>query len=264
MKDQEREILLQFIADESAALPLGEQGSFYPMNHHRITPLVPRAPRLLSAEERILFYFHLLRFETMSVKDEGEFQLLQQAHERLLPLYSKRVQIYESSKSMLHGLSGESRIRELFLFGRNDLGSVIPAAEATFDFYTRNLRFWRYVKSFTNIPGMLKKRSKFIEFADDVGLLAHTQSVLFRMQLRCDLFWAPALWFWAMAFLVLQNEEAGVALVKKILSGDLFITGPEGDSEVDEHTICEILVRYLSASQRPDLMAMVEARLRQA
>ena len=39
----------------------GERGAFYPDNHHLITPLIVRAPRLLSEEDRVELYFHLLR-----------------------------------------------------------------------------------------------------------------------------------------------------------------------------------------------------------
>ena len=54
-------LLQQFIEDESSALGRGERGAFYPDNHHLITPLIVRAPRLLSEEDRVELYFHLLR-----------------------------------------------------------------------------------------------------------------------------------------------------------------------------------------------------------
>jgi hypothetical protein len=243
MADQPREILLKFIADESSALAREEQGSFFPNNHHRISPLIVRAPKLLQESDRNSFYFYLLRLnECPSVKSESEFQLLQQSYGRLLPLLDRG-----------YPICSLPRTKGLFLFGRNDLGSVIPESEVTFAFYKRNLDFWRYANSFWHTRGMLKKQQKFIELAEDANLLSHTQKILSQMQLSYDLTLTTDIWFWSLVLLVLQNEEASTSLVNKILSEDL--------PAKELNSIYRILIRYLTASDRKNLAMIVEAQL---
>ncbi|MBR8654004.1 hypothetical protein KDH83_11895 [Achromobacter sp. Marseille-Q0513] len=235
-------LLLQFIEDESSALRRGERGAFYPDNHHLITPLIVRAPRLLSEEDRVELYFHLLRGDVCpSIKAEGEFELLRAAHARVLPLLSEG-----------YPACTLPRARGLFLFGLDDRGALPDEPPATLASYIGHLAFWRYADSFWHMPGMLKKRAKFVELAQDGARLARVRKVLLGMRLREDLPMATCLWFWSFVFLALQDEAAGAAVVDKILA--------ESVSVDDAELIRSCLLRYLAVSERPGLAALVEAR----
>lgn len=235
-------LLQQFIEDESSALGRGERGAFYPDNHHLITPLIVRAPRLLSEEDRVELYFHLLRGNVCpSIKTEGEFELLRAAHARVLPLQSEGYPVCTLP-----------RARGLFLFGLDDRGALPDEPPAALASYIGHLAFWRYADSFWHMPGMLKKRAKFVELAQDGARLARVRKVLLGMRLREDLPMATCLWFWSFVFLALQDEAAGAEVVDKILAEDVSVE--------DGELIRSCLLRYLAASERPGLAARVEAR----
>ena len=59
----QRRLLLDFIADEADALQRGEQGGFWPDNHHLISPLIGKAGKFLDEDEHVAFFHHLLRLE---------------------------------------------------------------------------------------------------------------------------------------------------------------------------------------------------------
>ena len=115
-----------------------------------------------------------------------------------------------------------------------------PAALAS---YIGHLAFWRYADSFWHMPGMLKKRAKFVELAQDGARLARVRKVLLGMRLREDLPMATCLWFWSFVFLALQDEAAGAEVIDKILAEDVSVE--------DGELIRSCLLRYLAASERP-------------
>ena len=87
MASWQTEILEQFMEDEALHYPKGDQGPFFPSNHHRITPLVPQAPKLLPADRRVELSFHLLRLNHYpAIKSVAEFDILLDAYARIRPL----------------------------------------------------------------------------------------------------------------------------------------------------------------------------------
>ena len=90
MTSSKTEILEQFIEDESLHYPRGDQGSYFPSNHHRITPLVAQASKLLPRDRRVDLYFHLLRLNHYPmVKSAAEFDVVLEAYARLKPLFQR-------------------------------------------------------------------------------------------------------------------------------------------------------------------------------
>lgn len=238
------EILEQFIADETSALARNKQGLFYPSNHHRIIPLVARAPKFLPGPARVDLYFHLLRLDHCpTLKVESELALLCEAYWQLKPLFSRRF----SACSL-------PRARGLLLFGEDDRGALQDEPATTLDSYSKHLAFWRYAESFWHMPGMLKKRTKFLALSNDKELTARVRKVLLQMRLCDDLPSSTRLWFWALVFLTIQSKEEGDTVVGKLLTEDL--------STQTKKEVLSSLTRYLTASDRMDLAEKAEELLK--
>ena len=90
MPSSKTEILEQFIEDESLHYPRGDQGPYFPSNHHRITPLVAQASKLLPRNGRVDLYFHLLRLNHYPlVKSAAEFDAVLEAYARIKPWFQR-------------------------------------------------------------------------------------------------------------------------------------------------------------------------------
>ena len=241
MASSPERLLQQFIEDESSALGRGERGAFYPDNHHLITPLIVRAPRLLSEEDRVELYFHLLRGmcarRSRRKASSNCSARPMRACCRCSPRATRCVRCHAPGACF---------------FGLDDRGALPDEPPAALASYIGHLAFWRYADSFWHMPGMLKKRAKFVELAQDGARLARVRKVLLGMRLREDLPMATCLWFWSFVFLALQDEAAGAEVIDKILAEDVSVE--------DGELIRSCLLRYLAASERPGLAARVEAR----
>lgn len=237
MATDQTDILKQFISDEASVYLKGEQGAYWPSNHHRITPAVARAPKLLSEPERIELYFHLLRLNGCPViKLEREFDLLLEAYSRLAPLF-ERGYPYCSLK----------RPKGLFLFGADDHGPLIEREPTTHAMYLSHEKFWRYADSFWHMPGMLKKREKFVDLANDEVLVDRATRVLLRMNLVTDLTTTHDIWFWSLILLVLQQKDSGSKVVEHLVAAKY----PRSVRE----KILGNLARYIRASEGHHLLA---------
>jgi hypothetical protein len=238
--DTPEEILHRFIESETFALSRNEQGTFWPQNHHRITPLIKRAHKILDEEMLSDFFFHLLRLNRISsLKSEAALLTLCLAYRRVIPLLGQGYPI-----CMLPRLKG------LFLFGFNDLGELQSEPPLTLDLINEYLGLWRYIDSFTNIPGMIKKRTKFIEYSENKLLLIRVQKTLTLTRFTDEMSGPLLLWLWALIFLTLQHEETGVIVVNKIINEDL--------SSRDYTSMLEILRRYVEASKQNSLMKIID------
>lgn len=237
-------ILEQFIQDEAAALLQEEQGSFYPSNHHLIKPLVAKAAKLLPPPQQVELYFHLLRLNVCPpVKTAAEFEALCAAYTRVLTLFD-------------HGypVCCLDRPKALFLFGRDQQGSLAGEPVATHETYARHLTAWRYLDGFAHMPGMLSKKAKFAELGADPALVERVTRVLLRTDLVKDLSSATCLWFWAMVFLALQAPESGGTVVDWL---------PQATAHTPDHRFhLENLARYLRAAGRDELLPRLDAPLK--
>lgn len=236
MSGSPTETLEQFIEDEALHYPRGDRGLFFPSNHHRITPLVVRAPKLLPRDRRVDLYFHLLRLNHCpAIKPAGEFDILLDAYARIRPLF-KRGYPYCSMP----------RPKGLFLFGIDDHGSLVGEPQLTYESLLVHLKFWRYADSFWHMPGMLKKQLKFLELSGDSVLLDRVTKTLLRINLADDLTTRTCLWFWSFMLLVVQGGGSGKVAVEWLLQAEC----PPSERPF----FLENLTRYLRASSREDLL----------
>lgn len=239
MSPSPQEILQQFIEDEDCALARNAQGDFYPSNHHRIKPLVPRAPRLLSSEKRGDFYFHLLRLnECPAITSGNEFDILLTAYSRIIPLFIGN-----------HLRCSLPRPKGLFLFGRDDLGELTEEPSPNLDSYLAHLRFWRYADSFSHMPGMLASQPGFLTLSADRALLERVTKVLARINLNLDVRSPTTLWFWALMLLALQQEISAK-------TATLWLLETECNAADRPHFVAH-LARYLRACSRAELLPLV-------
>lgn len=232
----EQELLERFIADESQARQQGRQGQFYPSHHHRILPAVSKAPRLLSPDQRVRLYLLLLSLDRIpALKRAGEFELLLAAYAQLV--------------DNAHGWARPPslhRIKGLFLFGYHADGSLAGQSEIEYTAFLGHLKFWRYVESFTSMPGMLGRRARFAELSADRALCTRVTETIRHIRPSQDLPRPTCLWFWALMLLALQRETSACEAVEWLLQTDC------GANRCEMHGF---LRRYLAASERIDLIA---------
>ena len=240
MAGSPQDILQQFIEDEDSALTRNKQGAFYPDNHHRIKPLVPKAARLLARDKRTDFYFHLLRLnECPAVKTADEFELLLNAYARLTPMF-----IVNNQRCLL------PRPKGLFLFGHDDHQTLTDEPAPSVDTFLGYLKFWRYADSFWHMPGMLKSQSKFLLLSQDSALLGRVSKVLHRVKLNIDLTLPTTLWFWSLMLLALQQESSAREATRWLLQAECCPS--------DRAFFVTNLARYLRAASRNELLLQVE------
>ncbi len=236
-----QEYLQHFIDDEDRACAQRERGDFFPSYHHRIRPLVARAPRLLPRDRRVALYFHLLRLDQCpAIKSAEEFPLLTEAYTCVEPLF---VQGYPVCLLQ--------RPKGLYLFGTNDQGPLDAEPVVSHADYLASFPFWRYAESFWHMPGMLQKQQKFLALSQDEALVRRVTKVVLRTHPVDDLTTRTCLWFWALVLLVLQQQEPGAAVVEWFLRFEC--------RESARRELLAILSRYLRASSRTDLLPRVES-----
>lgn len=233
------ELLKDFINDENAALLEERQGHFFPANHHRILPLIPKALKLLPVEQRQRFYFHLLRLGSLPpIKAADEWPILSEAYRQVLPLFAS------GYPAMLL-----SRATGLLLFGFDSNGSLPDEPPGNLESYAAHLRLWRYLNGFSHIPGMLAKQKKFQELAADPASLERIRKTLAHIRYCNDEAPTLCLWFWAMIFVALSAPATAETTVRELLEAHA------GTAEFERTR--EILRRYIAAAGRQDLLAIV-------
>lgn len=236
MSSTPAEILESFIADEAAHFPKGEQGSFFPRNHHVIGPLVARAPKLLPPEGRVELYFHLLRLGNFpAIKSAEELDLLLAAYARVTPFFGRG-----------YPYSSMNRPTGLFVFGFDDHGPLDTETEPGLDALLTRRKFWSSLNVYSHMPGMLKKQPKFVELSADAALVDRVTKTLLRINLVDDLTTRTSLWFWALILLAIQSADAGRVVVRWLLQADC--------ANEDRDFFRENMARYLRASSRDDLL----------
>ncbi|WP_431262354.1 hypothetical protein ACQ859_19650 [Roseateles chitinivorans] len=201
----ERQLLLDFIADEASSLRYGEQGEFWPSHHHLITPLIGKAGKFLVEAEHTAFFFHLLRLDHLpSLKSEEDFALLLRAYEGLRSIVWRG---YPVCSLPLHAA--------VFLFGHDQFARLPGEPEPSLAGYRSSLDFLRYARSFSHMPGIMGKRQKFADLSADRALVARVRKTLVHgnQELLDGL---GQLWLWAFVFLVLQVEEEAQPVIRQI------------------------------------------------
>ncbi|MCL4065849.1 hypothetical protein M3484_04630 [Pseudomonas sp. GX19020] len=86
MTTQDSDLLRQFLADETESFAQKRQGKFWPRNHHRLRPLLPKAAALLDPAEYEDLRFHLLRVTGGApAVAQKDISSLLTAYRRLIP-----------------------------------------------------------------------------------------------------------------------------------------------------------------------------------
>ena len=108
------ELLREFVTDEAASLAQKRQGKFWPQNHHRLRPLLPKVAKLLEPSDYEDFLFHLMRVTGgVPAIVQKDVPILLSAYRRLIPYLD------------LGGIVQMARRHEmLFLFGFDDNGAL--------------------------------------------------------------------------------------------------------------------------------------------
>ena len=243
MTSSKTEILEQFIEDESLHYPRGDQGPYFPSNHHRITPLVAQASKLLPRNGRVDLYFHLLRLNHYPmVKSAAEFDVVLEAYARLKPWFQRGYPYCSMPRPM-----------GLFLFGSDDRGELAGEPPITYESQSEPLKFWRYANSFSHMPGMLKKQQKFLELSGDSALLDRVTKTLLRIHLADDLTSSTCLWFWSFILLAVQGKGSGQVVVEWLLHAEC----PPSERAF----FVDNLARYLRTASREDLLVQFQGAL---
>ncbi|MBL0249622.1 MAG: hypothetical protein IPQ26_03015 [Elusimicrobia bacterium] len=246
MSSSQIEILKKFIEDEALHYPRGEQSPYFPSNHHRITPLVARAPKLLPRDKRVDLYFHLLRLNHFpAIKSVAEFDPLLDAYARIRPLFKRGYPYCSMPRPM-----------GFFLFGIDDHGSLVGEPRVTYVSLLAHLKFWRYAGSFSHMPGMLKKQQRFLELSGDSALVDRVTKTLLRINLVDDLTTSSCLWFWSFMLLAIQDIDSGKVAVEWLLQAKC----PPSERSF----FLENLTRYLRTSSRKDLLSKFQGALKHA
>lgn len=236
MNPSPSELLKSFITCEASALAQLKQGKVYPSKHYEIMALIPKAPKLLTPDERIEFYFYLLRLGVdFAPKDKNEFPLLQRAYMRILPIFSAG-----------YPACSMDRVHGLLLFGMDDRGTLSLEPPPTPELYSKYLALWRYCNSFWHIPGMLKKSAKFFDKASDSESTIRVRKVLSHIR-YCHESSVTCLWFWALVFLLLSHPETDEVTVREINGANI----PDRDETL------EILRRYITAAGKNQLQSLI-------
>ena len=236
-------VLESFIHDDRVAMQHGDWGSYYPDNHHRISPLLPKAAKLLTKDQHIELYFHLLRRgECLSIKRPDEFVPLRAAYARILQL--------DRQDPVCHLPNPKG----LFLFGHGRNGPLVgEGTQEDLVAYAKHLTTWRYLTSFSSFPGMLSKQDKFKALASDQALVHRATEVVLLTDLAKDLATPTSLWFWALVLLALQDRASGNRIANWM---------PQAAARGASYRhLLEILVRFLQAADRDDLLPEINERL---
>ncbi|ANH67652.1 hypothetical protein [Mitsuaria sp. 7] len=227
----QRQLLLDFIADEAAALQRGEQGGFWPSNHHLISPLIGKAGKFLDESEQVAFFYHLLRLDHCPpVKTEEDFALLLRAYGGLGGLLSRG---YPVCSLPFH--------LAVFLFGQDPLARLPDEPEPSLASFQSGVTFLRYARSFSHMPGIMSKRQKFADLSADRALVARVRKTLMHGD-RKLLDGLGQLWLWAFVFLVLQVQEDAQPVIRKIRED----AAAAGDAKR-----VETLERFIAAAGKP-------------
>jgi hypothetical protein len=213
MTDTHSDLLRTFIANENEAFRERFQGKFWPLNHHRITPLATKADGLLDPHERVNFYFHFMRVtgDVPRVGDK-EMPLLLDAYTRLLPFLDLGGIIQMARRHVF-----------LFVFGFDEIG-VLPSGKTTSAKALKSrLKLVVQVGNYISQPTQREKKAKFATFADEaVRILETLRHLGYRHDRRYDdeaIYNTTDLSFWGMIFVGLLTKATRADFAADMVEG---------------------------------------------
>jgi hypothetical protein len=241
--NEQTTVLTSFIKDEAIALRLGIQGVFYPSNHHLIHPLAAKAGELLSSDERIELYFHLLRLVSFTkISTEAELVLLLKAYQRLLPLFEKGY-----PQCTLPRTAG------LFIFSFDDRGFVLDDTPSLEE-HIENKKLWSSLNVYWSYKGIFKKKDKFKVWASDEQLCERILKILRHIKYAHEAPLFTCTWFWALIFILLLNKKYTALVVADFLNPENLVA--------DFQDTLKILNESLLAADETDLAKTIELHIK--
>ena len=168
-KQEDINLLLQFIANERMEFKTELTGSWYAMNWHRLEGAIKKAHRLLDEPELKELYYHTLRHDVLPGKEvQKTYPLLEAAYRDQLPFLNKNK--YNYLYTRLEAMQG------LFLFGFNHQHQI--AIEQDAETYLALRAAWLKLSTYVSIPGIWSKREKLRLFAEDETVITRIEQIL--------------------------------------------------------------------------------------
>jgi hypothetical protein len=216
-------LLAAFLADEEAAFARDEQGSFWPSNHHRITPAAAKAETALAPEERVRFYFHFMRVSgEPPAASEKEFSLIVDAYRLLL------AHIDDGFPNMA------KRHVLLFHFGFDEAGALPSGATKSMKEIKARQKALQQIRKYTMIETQQEKAANFLPFAGEgVRILETLRHLGYRPDRRYgdEVYVHIELVFWGMVLIALTSRAARPELARDFLDGGYVI--PKREQHLD-------------------------------
>lgn len=247
---QDKELLAMFVRLSDNVETADEASEFWASNHHLISPLVPRADKLLDAESHEALLHQLMR-QTFTIwpAPKSHFERIVSAYRRILPMLD------DPARNSLRRHVG------LFLFGFDDIGSLSSGPTPAAQDYESYRKFLVYAASFANIPAQWKKSGKFREFSDLAPRMLET---LRRLAYKHDRFYPgdPTLYdrtdlvFWAMALVVAMAPGLGGELLADLLDENLAL--PCKDAQLETLSRLVAAVRPAIAPDEAQFHALAD------
>ena len=252
-------LLRTFIADDDAAFAAKQRfGSFWTIHHYRIGPLLTKAARLLSPEERKKLYFHALRRGILPAVPEEEFARLLSAYQDLLPILD-----VSSANSL-------DRISALFCFGFDPDGELPAGTTKTARAFKLHLKTHAQTQRYTTPPAQLEKLEKFVPFAGEAPRILET---LRHLGYRHDRRFGETsyrytdLRFWGLVLIALIAGETRIAVLRDMLDGPYDIPKRDEHLSILNETVQAVLPHAADDAEFSELAArlsVLEAERRDA
>jgi hypothetical protein len=216
-------LLLTFIADEDAAIRMGQWGQLWPSHHYSIRAAVSEASRYLEPADRQQLYFHLLRV-TGGIPDVPDKEL-----PHLVAGYRKLIPLLDTSAARM-----AERHRLLFGFGFDEEGTLADGATADAKQLKDYVKLIAHCTKYSHLPGQRAKIQNFGPYAhhgerlyQTLAHLGYCRNKRHSPEIYYD---TTNLLFWGMVLVVLLHEGRRADLLRDLLSGIYLI--PEKDSHL--------------------------------
>lgn len=207
-------IITEFLLDEDAAFAAKEQGSYFPSNHHRIRPEFKKVFKKLDPQTLQRYYFHSLRIHNFPFDVNIE----------TWPFFIKSIEQLGELLKRKEGypICTFTSFQSLLLFGYD--GVRVATVDPNFDLqsYSDRLGLYKKANQYSNIPGILNKVAKLLEFTENSSLVKHIHWTLRQSGFKHEGVFASNFLFWTMMSIVmLINDEESKKTIELFKSADI-------------------------------------------
>ncbi len=167
-KKDKKATIKHFIESEENALQYRIQGLMYPEFHYQIDAIVKTKMTDFTSEEISNTYYHLLRLGNWFKPHKANFTEYQKALEKILP----------NLEDAVYHVCHLDRFDAYLVFGILNNMDKHKIALLTYDDFLEKRKFVLTYKSYTNYPGMRKKKARFIPFLEDDLLMKRVRKAI--------------------------------------------------------------------------------------